>query len=261
MTSKELFEILPHGVCRFSDFENHLIDCRNKNLIPENAKSIIVYLFPYYLGEENYKNRNISRYAVPRDYHSVAGELLDDFCEILNEKYPNDEFVPFLDNSPIPEVSAAIACSLGVRGKNRLLINDDYGSYCFIGEIVTTKEYEYSSPEKTVCENCGLCEKACPVNAINNGKIDAEKCMSAITQQKKELTDEQQKIIKDSGICWGCDICQEACPKNKKPKITPINAFIESAIPNIDENTTLENRAFAWRGEKVIRRNIEIIKK
>ena len=45
MTSKELFEILPHGVCRFSDFENHLIDCRNKNLIPENAKSIIVYLF------------------------------------------------------------------------------------------------------------------------------------------------------------------------------------------------------------------------
>lgn len=261
MTEKILSEITPvFGFCDFNKIKESLIECRALKRIPQNTKSVIVALFPYNLGEEAYEGSNISKYAVVPDYHDVIGKLLQDTATKLNEAYPEEEFVAFTDNSPIPEVKAAILAGLGVRGLNGLFINPSYGSWIFIGEIVTTKEYNYPdlTEAETMCIKCGKCVSACPTKAISSNGIESELCLSFITQKKGELTDEQKKLIKDSGCAWGCDICQNVCPMNKTVKSEPIEIFKNGAELTARTGTDISDRAYAWRGEKVIKRNLKI---
>jgi epoxyqueuosine reductase QueG len=252
-----LSDILPCGVCRFSDV-GELLQCRAKSRIPENAKSVIVYLFPYYLGDKFYKNSNISKYAVSEDYHNIVGNMLKGIIEELKSNFPNNKFEYFCDNSPIKEVEASFLCGLGVKGRNGLLINKDYGSFCFVGEIVTDVEFPYSLPEDRDCLNCGICEKMCPNKAIHKGRVDIEKCLSDITQRKGELTQEQTSLIEKSDSIWGCDVCQNVCPMNKNIKVTPIKEFFDSAIKTFNIGDNIDGRAYAWRGRAVIERNFKI---
>lgn len=245
------------GFCSFDSLKGSLINCRALNRIPQGAQGVITVLFPYYLGEGKYKNSNISRYACVADYHTVAFKILSDLCDQLRNEWQNEKFEPFVDNSPIPETYAAALSSLGKIGTNGLLINEKYGTWVFIGEIVTTLPLENSS-EVQICENCGLCQRKCPTGAIENGKVDKSKCLSDITQRKGELTDEQRRLIKDSGCAWGCDICQLVCPHNRNVKTTNIDEFISSFSPLADVET-LENKAYGWRGKNVIERNIKLL--
>ena len=251
-------DILPCGVCEFEK-TGELFSCRAKERIPQGAKSVIVYLFPYWLGEDFYKKSNISKYAVPDDYHVIAGEYLKKITAELKSAYPGNEFEYFCDNSPINEVKAAVLCGLGVRGKNSLLINPDYGSFCFIGEIVTDKAFEYSRESTGECLNCGICKKKCPVGAITEKGVNTHLCMSDITQRKGELTLENIEKIKKNGCIWGCDICQDVCPMNKNIRTTPIKEFFSTAKAVFEPGDSIENRAYAWRGEKVIRRNYDYL--
>lgn len=253
------FDKLPCGVCDFSSIGENLINCRAKGRIPQNAKSVIVYLFPYYLGKDFYENSNISKYAVPEDYHIIAGDYLKKATEELREKYLENKFEYFCDNSPIPEVSAAVGAGLGVKGKNGLLINEKYGSFCFIGEIVTDKEFDFSLSYQKNCLNCGMCVRACPGGAISDGKVDRIKCFSDITQRKNSLPEDLREYIEKSGCVWGCDICQDVCPMNKNLPLTPIEEFRKNAKSAYAFGDSLENRAFAWRGKEVIDRNLKIM--
>lgn len=261
MTDKILSQISPvYGFCPFEKISSSLIDCRAKGRIPDNAQSVIVILFPYYLGEDAYEGSDISKYAVVPDYHDVIVDILQDTAGKLKEAYPDEEFVVFADNSPIPEVKAATFAGLGVQGLNGLFINKDFGSWVFIGEIVTTKKYQY--PEASVsamCVKCQKCIEACPTGAISEKGINPTECLSYITQKKGELTAEQEALIKDSGCAWGCDICQNVCPMNKAVKIQPLDSFRDGAQTKA-RCTDISDRAYAWRGEKVIRRNLEILK-
>ncbi len=249
--------ILPCGVCSFADVGD-LKNCRARARIPENAQSVIMYLFPYYLGEEYYAGSNISKYAVPEDYHNIAGEYLNKAAEELKKEYPQNTFVAFCDNSPIYEVESAVKCGLGVKGKNTLLINEAYGSFVFIGEIVTDLYISPSIPEDRTCLLCGLCEKNCPGGALGGYKVNAEKCLSNITQLKGELSAEQKNLIKESKCIWGCDKCQDICPMNKNIKKSPITEFYKTAKTCYSSGDNIESRAFNWRGEAVIKRNFEI---
>lgn len=252
-------DLLPCGVCDFKQLGD-LFECCNKSRIPAEAKSVITYLFPYWLGKDFYKNSNISKYAVPEDYHIIVGEYLEEITKKLKEKFPLNQFAFFCDNSPIDEVKAALLCGLGVKGKNGLLINEKYGSFCFIGEIVTDLEWDNYSSEKGECINCGLCLKKCPGGALGQNSLDKSRCLSDITQRKGELSEEQIKLIKNNGCVWGCDVCQDVCPMNKDIEITPIKAFLESAVVRFSEGDNIEKRAFGWRGRKVIERNLGYFK-
>lgn len=263
MTDKILSGIVPiFGFCPYDKVKDSLIDCRAKNLIPENAQTVIVALFPYYLGEEAYIGSDISRYAVVPDYHNVIGAMLKDTAAELKKAYPDEEFTAFTDNSPIPEVKAAMYAGLGFRGLNGLFINETFGSWVFIGEIVTTKKYPYSeiSEDNTRCCGCGKCVSACPTKAITQNGIIRENCLSYITQKKGELTSEQEELIRSSGCAWGCDICQKVCPMNAKPEANPIEIFRRGAQTKARTDSDISDRAYAWRGEKVIKRNLEILK-
>lgn len=259
MTDRILSKITPvYGFCSFKSIENNLIKCRALNRIPKNSKTVIVCLFPYYLGEDKYNGSDISKYAVVPDYHDVVTELLEEACDELKGQYPDKEFVSFTDNSPIPEVRAAVNAGLGVKGKNGLLINKDYGSWVFIGSIVTTKEYSYIENKVTECIGCNKCISSCPTDSITNWGINIDTCLSDITQRKGELTEEQQNLIIDSGCIWGCDICQNVCPMNKNIRINPLNAFTSDIRIKADADN-LDGRAYAWRGKKTIERNIKIL--
>ena len=250
-------DMLPCGVCDFSRV-GELISCRAKQRIPQDSKSVIVYLFPYFLGEEYYENSNVSKYAVPEDYHLVVGSYLQKIAEQLKDEYPDNKFQHFCDNSPVREVDAAVLCGLGVKGRNGLLINPEYGSFCFIGEIVTDLEMECSLPEDRTCLGCGACEKVCPGNAIGGYRVDVDKCLSHISQLKGELSLQQKALIAQSPVIWGCDACQNACPMNRNIKKSPIKEFYETAMPVFRKGDSIETRAFGWRGRAVIERNFEI---
>ncbi|MBE6632013.1 MAG: DUF1730 domain-containing protein [Ruminococcaceae bacterium] len=239
---------LPLSECRIN--KEHLL----RELCFE-PKNVLIFLVPYFFKDE--RERNISLYAVPRDYHFYMKELFERILPRLKELYPQSSFKGFSDHSPIYEREAAAKAGLGIIGDNGLLINGKYGSYVFIGEIITDASLPYSLSEIKGCHHCGKCSRACP-------KADGE-CLSAIGQKKGELTETEQKKLRLTRSLWGCDICQSACPLNEGIKETPIPFFTEERIPfltrEILDGMTEEDfkkRAYSWRGRAAAERNIEI---
>lgn len=224
--------------------------------------SVTAFILPYYRkGDEN---RNISKYAVSPDYHIYFKELFSRFYNYCEKNYPEQKFKGFSDNSPTREKMLCQRAGLGDIGKQSLLINEKYGTYIFIGEIYSDMEAKAEIKERknAICSNCGACKKACPVG------LDFSKCFSAITQ-KKHTSDEENRLIAEMPLIWGCDLCQDACPKNANISETPIEFFKKDLIRYLDEEKLdkllkedkFKERAFSWRGEEVIRRNILLGKK
>ncbi len=247
------------GVCDFAPFAEHVLPCRAAKRIPDGAQSILVALFPYYLGEDAYEDSNISRYAVVPDYNDFLRDMLCEAAAELSELVPNEQFAAFCGNSPLPEVAAAVKAGLGTRGRNGLLLTERYGSWVFIGEIVTTLHLTPAEKELQLCDSCDLCIRACPTGALSESGFDDTLCLSAITQQKKPLTPQQEEMIRQTGCAWGCDICQKACPKNKGVMTTEIELFLNGVKTRAEHGEDLEGRAYGWRGAKVIERNLDIL--
>ncbi|MBQ8338609.1 MAG: DUF1730 domain-containing protein, partial [Oscillospiraceae bacterium] len=152
-----------YGFCRF-DALSEPLKTRNACLIPKKAKSVMTFLFPYKTPVAC--ERNLSLYCIGLDYHTIIQSKLSAVCSELSELFPQNEFVSFCDNSPIHETHAAYLSGLGYLGKNSLIIHRKYGSFCFIGEIVTDLELpSYSSPLGS-CIGCGACLKACAGGAL-----------------------------------------------------------------------------------------------
>lgn len=254
-----LNDLLPCGICDFNSVSGALLECRAKSRLPKGARSIIVYLFPYYLGDGAYETCNLSKYAVSKDYHIIADQYLRKAKEELETTYPDYSFECFCDNSPVPEVQAAVNAGLGIRGKNGLLINEKYGSFCFIGEIVTDMIIAPSQSKNSKCLECGICGKSCPSGALSEEKFCKENCFSHLTQKKGELPENVENHIKQSGVIWGCDECQNACPMNKNAQVTPLKEFLQTAKPQYALTDDIADRAYSWRGKAVIDRNFKIM--
>lgn len=226
--------------------------------------SVIIFAVPY-LASEIDEERNVSAYSVSKDYHLFFSSLFDSLIPKLKEKYPLHKFVGFTDHSPINEIEAGAKCGLGVIGKNHLLITEKYSSYVFIGEIITDAFLPSFASDQKYCSDCGKCRKACPTN------MNVEECLSALTQKKGGLTDNERAIIKKSGCAWGCDICQEVCPLTQKAIkngtiYTNINFFKAERTPFLTSeqiknmsDEDFSSRAYSWRGRSVIKRNLKIL--
>lgn len=255
----------PQGVERFGFCPlaglSGLLECRGKRLLPESGGSAILLLLPYYAGE--FTPRNVARYALCDDYHTIAGDILQRVIAPLQEAFPGEKFIPFVDSSPIPEVEAGVLAGLGFAGKNGQLITPWYGSLAFLCEIVTTLDLPQTGPtESPGCGDCRRCLGACPTGALSEAGLDKTKCRSHITQKKGELTPWETEQIRRGGLAWGCDICTAACPHNKGVPLTTIPAMREGLEPLL----TLENlsalaakKSYGWRGKKVLERNLSII--
>ena len=222
--------------------------------------TVIVLAVPYMSCDE--PSRNLSAYAVPRDYHFYFRDLFARVLPLLREHFPTHRFAGFADHSPIDEIHAALTAGLGVMGDNGLLLTESYSSYVFLGEIITDATLPTAPVRPAACIRCGACLKACPVG------LNKSKCFSALTQKKGELTEEETHALDSHPLVWGCDICQEVCPytisAKKRGTIyhTP-SFFREQRIPTLTLDTldnmddeAFANRAYAWRGRNIIRRNL-----
>jgi epoxyqueuosine reductase QueG len=246
-----------YGVCDFGELSDHLIACRAMARVPKEAKSVIVCLFPYRFRED--ETRELSYYACVPDYHLAAGAVLEQLADNLQAAYPENAFVPFTDNSPIPEVYAAARAGLGMIGDHRLLIHPTFGSYVFIGEIVTDLQLPAANADVCYCEHCGACSAACPGNCLPGDNRDT--CVSAVSQKKGELTAAEAALLKAGGLVWGCDRCQEACPHNLSASTAPHPCFTDytpALLP--PDHPQFSTRAYAWRGKTVPYRNQELLK-
>ena len=230
-----------------------------------SSGTAVIFAVPYLVDDRS--ESNISEYSKSRDYHLFFGELFDNIIPKLRAAFPENRFAGFVDHSPIDEINTAAACGLGIIGSNRLLITEKYSSFVFVGEIITDVEADCTLGDIKTCENCGLCKKACPF------ALDGSGCLSAITQKKSELTDDEISLMKTHGTVWGCDICQNVCPHTKKCKesgtiYTPIPFFHNDRTPLLTydsvanmSDSDFECRAYSWRGRRVILRNLEAASK
>ena len=254
-------------ICLFSPIPLSECEIRKPYLLEREGISdgtAIMLAVPYFTKACLSPDRNVSAYAVSRDYHEFYGELFGELLPLLREKYPEERFAGFADHSPIAELQAAARAGLGVIGRNGLLITRQYSSYVFLGELVTTAKLPSAVGPIRECIGCGKCRRACPMGEIGD-------CLSALTQKKGTLTDVEQKHLLRYRSAWGCDICQEVCPHTVAAIqtgsiFTPIPYFRENAIPRLSlsvldsmDDQTFSQRAYAWRGRDTIRRNLTLL--
>ena len=168
------------------------------------------------------------------------------------------------DHSPLDEKQCAVKLGLGSFGKNRVIINEKYGSYVFIGAIFTDvflgeiQGIAQSNGKNRICINCRKCIESCPTFLSGNGE-----CISALTQ-KKALSDIELDIISQQRCVWGCDICQEVCPANVGISQTPIKFFHQNRLPHVTcevisqmSPQDFSMRSYGWRKKETILRNLE----
>ncbi len=238
-------------------------DIINQRILPEWAKSAIMFSIPYRSTTETPKD-GFSEYARIYDYHKFASEL---YRRIISKMETETSFMfkGFCDHSPINEKTAIAKCGLGVIGRNSLFLDNIYGSFVFLGSIITNADTTAEAKDIQHCKNCGLCIDRCPNSAIIQQGISRNDCLSGISQ-KKTKTEQEIELLKNNNIVWGCDICQNVCPYNATAKISPIPYFKETRINHIDKNfinnlsdEEFQKYAFAYKGRKIVLNNIEFI--
>ncbi|MGI8959524.1 MAG: tRNA epoxyqueuosine(34) reductase QueG [Bryobacteraceae bacterium] len=219
----------------FAGDMNYLTDHRGdlrsdpRNLLP-GARSIVCVgkLYntphPYSTGLSDTNRGWISRYAWGTDYHDVMREALELLVAQIAEVYQGSfDWKICVDTAPLLERSYARAAGLGWIGKNACLINQQQGSWFFLGELLLSIPLVSDLPAPGRCGTCRRCIDACPTEAIlpdedGQWRLDARLCVSYLTIEKRG------PIARDltEGIAnhvFGCDICQDVCPWNSRAPV------------------------------------------
>lgn len=252
-----------------NEFEEKDIEKRlNPNLYMEDVQTIISIAFPYYHQEENVTSNGFSIYTKRRDYHQVVGAYLNQIKRYIQQLGGKAEC--FVDSNGLPERYIAYLAGNGIIGRNNMLITKKYGSYVFLGEILTDLAIECEDKGSFEamkayegCGDCKRCLKTCPTKSIHEEGCNPNICLSYITQ-KKHITDDEISLLK--GNIFGCDFCQLKCPYNEEIETNVLEDF--ATLPYMNEAAhryaQMDNGYFkekmsqtscGWRGKNVIRRN------
>ncbi|NQV16400.1 tRNA epoxyqueuosine(34) reductase QueG [bacterium] len=222
------------------------------------ARSVISIYVNYHQEEPNpVLDGVISKYARSTDYHhtlkdilhDLAGELFAEQIEGLSRRQRGQLFRIFVDSAPVLEKHWATAAGIGWQGKHSNIITKEYGSWGFLGEIITTEifnQYDLAVPDH--CGTCTACIDACPTDAIEQPyQVNGSKCISYATT---ELAPDQDipSEIRENMEEWifGCDICQEVCPWNRFSKqstnkgFLPVPAFNTGKVPVFQDLNEIE---------------------
>jgi epoxyqueuosine reductase len=184
-----------------------------KELLPE-AKSMIMVLMNYYPRRWQPADKpQIAAYAYGNDYHHIVKSKLSQLAEAINKVAPHS-YAVFCDSAPVLERYWASRAGLGWIGRNGMLVNPRLGTFTFIGTLITSLDLEPNKEMGNRCGTCRRCVDACPTNAILNKTIDARRCLSYQTIEKRgDIDNELIEVAKNT--LYGCDRCQLACPWNR----------------------------------------------
>ena len=225
-----------------------------QNLWPE-AKSALVFGMNY--GPESdpmitLQDPNvgtISVYARGRDYHDIMKGRLKELAGLLARDTGEDVKI-FVDTAPLMEKPLAMAAGLGWQGKHTNLVSRDFGSWLFIGTILSASKLTPTPPELDHCGSCRACLDICPTDAFPSPyKLDARRCISYLTIEHAGPVDEDLREKMGNRI-YGCDDCLAVCPWNKFAQIgTEIKLAAREDLnaPDLAELSALGETAFRKR--------------
>lgn len=257
-----------------SGFEEPNIEKRvNPTLIMEGAQSIIsiALAYPSKMNERVTSKKGERRGVFSRsswglDYHLILKERLAKLEAYIKERIPAAKCQSMVDTGELSDRAVAERAGIGWSGKNCAIITPEFGSYVYLGEMITNLPFAPDEPIEDGCGECTKCLEACPTGAlVQGGQINAQRCISFLTQTKELIPEEFREKI--GNRLYGCDSCQTACPKNKgknfhfheemepepemvKPLLKPI-----LHVSNRQFKGTFGTLSGSWRGKKPIQRN------
>lgn len=257
-----------------SGFEEPDLDKRTEptRLLPQ-AESIIAIALAYPskmknppAGKKGERRGIFARASWGIDYHVAVRERLKLIEEWLKERVPDVQVKSMVDTGELVDRAVAERAGIGWSGKNCSIITPEFGSYVYLGEMITNIPFPSDTPIENECGDCRLCLDVCPTGAlIHAGQINAKRCIAFLTQTKDYVPEEFREKI--GNRVYGCDSCQTVCPKNKG-KINWIHEEFmpdpEQAKPLLQPLLKLSNKEFkakfgmvagSWRGKKPIQRN------
>ena len=168
----------------------------------------------------------ISRYALGRDYHKLIRKRLQRLSKHIEQIIGPFGFRVFTDSAPVLEKPIAEKAGLGWIGKHTNLINQQQGSFFFLGEIYTNLQLPVDKPVPDRCGTCTACIDVCPTQAIIGPyMLDARRCISYLTiELRGSIPESLRKGI--GNRIYGCDDCQLFCPWNRYAKQTTETNFL-----------------------------------
>jgi epoxyqueuosine reductase len=183
-------------------------------LVLPGARSIVLLAKSYFQGATTRQiPGRVARYAWGEDYHQLMLDSMQPLLNFLAEQGGAQR--AYVDTGPVLERDFAAVSGLGWHGKSTMLLNQELGTWFFIGCILTTIDLEPDPPVKPHCGRCTRCIDACPTGAISEPfRLDARRCISYQTiENKGSIPEELRPLIGDR--IYGCDDCLEACPWNR----------------------------------------------
>ena len=224
--------------------------------IVTGARSIISVAANYYTDVQHHPKPDegkVSRYAWGDDYHILVTARIQKLYECIKQMAPESNGRYYVDTGPVMDKVWAERAGLGWRGKHTNLITKDFGSWVFLGEIISTLELEYDAPMEDFCGSCTACIDACPTDAIAEPYVvDSNKCISYLTIEHRGPIDESLAPDFDRWV-YGCDICQDVCPWNKFQRPTPDKEFLPregNSTPALGGLISLAKEEFTERFRK-----------
>lgn len=257
-----------------SGFEEADIEKRTTpTLLLDDAQSIIsiAMAYPSKMKEAPRSTKEERRGIFCRaswgeDYHTVLKRRLALLEVFLTEHVTGFKGKIMVDTGELSDRAVAERAGIGWSGKNCSIITEEFGSFVYLGEMITNIPFQPDKPLEDMCGSCTKCLDACPTGAlVQGGQINAKRCLAYLTQTKEPIPED---LIKKVGNrLYGCDSCQTACPYNKgmdhhfHEEMEPEGVVVK---PVLKEMLTLSNRTFketfgymagSWRGKNPIQRN------
>ncbi|RKD21007.1 tRNA epoxyqueuosine(34) reductase QueG [Ammoniphilus oxalaticus] len=208
----------------------------------------------------------VARAAWGEDYHHVLRRKLKQLEEYILEFVPDAKCESMVDTGALSDRAVAERAGLGWVGKNTSLITPEFGSWVYLGEMITSIPFPPDTPLEDGCGDCTLCMDHCPTDAFEQpGQLNSQKCLAFVTQLKNYVPEAFRESV--GNRVYGCDTCQQVCPKNRKINFTHHPEFQpdpELAKPLLKPLLTIGNKRFretfgptaaAWRGKKPLQRN------
>lgn len=203
------------------------------------------------------------------DYHHVLRDRLEKLAAYIQTRVPQFEYKTMVDTGELSDRAVAERAGIGFSGKNTMIITKEFGSWVYLGEMITNIPFIPDKPIEDSCGDCRICLDACPTGAlVQGGQLNAQRCLAFLTQTKDFLPDEFRTKI--GTRVYGCDTCQAVCPYNKGIDFhlhEEFEADPEVAKPLLRPMLKMSNREFRekfgavsgfWRGKNPLQRNAMI---